>query len=124
MPYSMNVPMAASTTAVVVPPGVAEVALQQLAVALVGQRHEDDRVAVGDVPRLVGLHRVEHRRQQVVAVGRGLARHRDEEDVRERRLGDDGQVDVGRGDRVTGDEPLAELAADRAGVAVRERPSR
>ena len=106
---------------VVVPPGVAQVALQQLAVALVGERHEDDRVAVGDVARLVGLHRVEHRRQQVVAVGRRLAGHRDEEDVRERRLGDDGQVDVGRGDRVTGDEPLAELPADRPRVAVRER---
>ena len=105
---------------VVVPPGVAQVALEQLAVALVRERHEDDRVAVGDVAALVGLHRVEDRRQQVVAVGRGLARHRDEEDVGERRLGDDRQVDVGGGDRVTGDEALAELAADRAGVAVRE----
>jgi hypothetical protein len=58
---------------VVVPPGVAQVALEQLAVALVGERHEDDRVAVGDVPALVGLHRVEDGRQQVVAVGRRLA---------------------------------------------------
>ena len=34
---------------VVVPPRVAQVALEQLAVALVRERHEDDRVAVGDV---------------------------------------------------------------------------
>src|SRR5439155_196971 len=34
--------------AVVVPPGVAQVALEQRAVALVRERHEDDRVAVGD----------------------------------------------------------------------------
>src|SRR4051794_19412410 len=37
---------------VVVPPRVPQVALEQLAVALVGERHEDDRVAVGDVARL------------------------------------------------------------------------
>jgi len=106
---------------VVVPPGVAQITLEQLPVALVRERHQDDRIAVGDVTRLVGLHRVEHRRQQVVAIGRRLGGHRHEQDVRERGLGDDRQIDVGRGDRVAGDEPLAELAADRAGVAVRER---
>ncbi len=107
--------------AVVVPPRVAQVALQQRPVALVGQRHQQDRVAVGDVPRLVGLHRVEHRGQQVVAVGGGLVGHRHEKGVGEGGFGDDRQVDVGRGDRVTGDEPLAELPADGARVVVRER---
>jgi hypothetical protein len=72
------------------------------------------------VAALVGLDGVEDGRQQVVAVGRGLARHGHEQDVGERRLGDDRQVDVGGGDRVAGDEPLAELAPDRARVAVRE----
>jgi len=38
---------------VVVPPGIAQIALEQFAIALVCQRHEDDRVAVGDVARLV-----------------------------------------------------------------------
>ena len=107
--------------AVVVPPRVAQVAFQQRPVALVGQGHQQDRIAVGDVPRLVGLHRVEHRRQQIVAVGRGLVGHRHEKGVGERGFGDHGQVDIGRGDRVTGDEPLAELAADGAGVVVGER---
>jgi len=106
---------------VVVPPRVAEIALEQLPVALVGERHQDDRVAVGDVTRLVGLDRVEHRRQQVVAIGRGLARHRDEQHVGERRLSNDRQVDVRGGDRVPGDEALSELAADRPGIAVLER---
>ena len=102
--------------AVVVPPRVAQVALEQLAVVLVRQRHEQGGVAVGDVPRLVGLHRVEHRGQQVVAVGRGFGGHGHEQGVRERRLGDDRQVDAGRGDRVTGDEALGELTADGAAV--------
>src|SRR5258706_2529400 len=38
---------------VVVPPRIAEIASEELAVALVSQRHQDDRVAVRDVPRLV-----------------------------------------------------------------------
>ena len=36
--------------AVVVPPRVAQIAFEQLAVAFVGQRHEQDRIAVADVP--------------------------------------------------------------------------
>ena len=63
---------------------------------------------------------MEHRRQQVVAVGGRLAGHRHEQDVRERGLCDDRQVDVRCGDRVTRDEALAELTADGAGVAVGE----
>jgi len=35
---------------------------------------------------------------------------------------DDGQVDARGGDRVTGDEALRELAADRAAVVVLEVP--
>ena len=89
-------------------------------VLLVGQRHQQRGVAVGDVPGLVGLHRVEHRRQQVVAVGGRLGRHGHEQGVRERRLGHDGQVDRRRGDRVTGDEALRELPADGAAVVVLE----
>ena len=89
-------------------------------VVLVGQRHQQRRVPVADVPRLVGLHRVEHRRQQVVAVRGGLGRHRDEQRVGERRLGHDRQVDARRGDRVTGDEALGELPADGAAVVVLE----
>src|SRR3954468_7525308 len=46
---------------VVVPPRVAQIALEELVVALVGERHEEGGVAVADVPRLVGLHRVEDR---------------------------------------------------------------
>ena len=64
---------------------------------------------------------MEHRRQQVVTVGSGLVGHRHEKRVGERGFGDDGEVDVGRGDRVSGDEPLAELPADGARVVVRER---
>ena len=60
--------------AVVVPPRVAQVALEQFAVALVGERHQQDRVAVADVPRLIRLHRVEDGRQQIVAVGGRFAR--------------------------------------------------
>ena len=105
---------------VVVPPGVAQVTLEKLMVALVGERHQQRRVAVADVPRLVGLHRVEHGRQQVVAVRRGLGRHGHEQRVREGRLGHDGQVDARRGDGVTGDEALGELAADRPAVVVLE----
>ena len=105
---------------VVVPPGVAQVALEQLVVLLVGQRHQQGGVAVGDVPRLVRLHRVEHGGQQVVAVGRGLGRHGHEQGVRERRLGHDGQVDRRRGDRVTGDEAFRELPADGPAVVVLE----
>src|SRR4051794_23156523 len=107
---------------VVVSPRVAPVALEQLPVALVGERHEQGRVPVGDVPRLVGLHRVEDRRQQVVAVGRRLGGHGHEQRVREGGLRDDGEVDAGGGDRVPGDEPLGELAADGAGVVVVEVP--
>ena len=59
----------------IVPPRVAEISFEQLAVSLVGQRHQDDRVAVGDVPRLVGLNRVEYCRQQIVAVGCRLRGH-------------------------------------------------
>ena len=106
--------------AVVVPPRVAQVALEQLVVALVRQRHQQRGVAVADVPRLVGLHRVEHRRQQVVAVGGRLGRHGHEQRVGERRLGHDGEVDARRGDRVTGDEALGELPADGAAVVVLE----
>ena len=106
--------------AVVVPPRVAQVALEQLVVALVGQRHQQRGVAVADVPRLVGLHRVEDRRQQVVAVGGRLGRHGHEQRVGERRLGHDREVDARRGDRVTGDEPLGELPADGAAVVVLE----
>ena len=105
---------------VVVPPGVAQVALEQLVVALVGQRHQERGVAVGDVAGLVALDAVEHRREQVVAVGGGLGRHGDEQRVGERGLGHDRQVDGGRGDRVTGDEALRELTADRAAVVVLE----
>ena len=94
--------------------------VEQLVVALVGQRHQQGGVAVADVPGLVGLHRVEHRRQQVVAVGGGLGRHGHEQRVRERRLGHDRQVDARRGDGVTGDEALGELPADRAAVVVLE----
>ena len=65
---------------------------------------------------------VEDRRQQVVAVGGGLGGHRDEQRVGERGLGHDREVDGGRGDGVTGDEPLGELAADRAAVVVLEVP--
>ena len=107
---------------VVVPPRVAQVALEQLVVGLVGQRHEQGGVAVGDVPRLVALHGVEHRRQQVVAVGGGLGRHGHEQRVGERGLGDDRQVDARRGDRVAGDEAFRELAADGAAVVVLEVP--
>jgi len=106
--------------AVVVPPRVAQVALEQLAVVLVGQGHQQGGVAVGDVARLVGLHGVEHRGQQVVAVRRRLGRHRHEQGVRERGLGHDRQVDAGRGDRVTGDEPLGELPPDGAAVVAVE----
>jgi hypothetical protein len=67
---------------VVVPPRVAQVALEQLVVALVRQRHQQRGVAVGDVPGLIGLHRVEHRGQQVVAVGGRLGRHGHEQGVR------------------------------------------
>ena len=63
---------------------------------------------------------MEHRRQQVVAVGGRLGRHRHEQRVGERRLGNDGQVDARRGDRVTGDEALGELPADRSAVVVLE----
>ena len=89
-------------------------------VALVGQRHQQGGVPVADVPRLVRLHRVEHRRQQVVAVGSGLGGHGHEQRVGERRLGHDRQVDARRGDRVTGDESLGELPADRPAVVVLE----
>ena len=71
--------------------------------------------------RLVGLHRVEDRRQQVVAVGRGLVGHGHEERVGESGFGDHGEVDVRGGDRVAGDEALTELPADGARVVVRER---
>ena len=64
---------------------------------------------------------MEHRRQQVVAVRRRFRGHRDEQGVGERRLGYDREVNIGRGDRVTRNEPLAELPADRAGVIVGER---
>ena len=106
--------------AVVVPPRVAQVALEQLVVVLVGQRHQQRGVAVADVPGLVRLHRVEHRRQQVVAVGGGLGGHGHEQRVGERRLGHDREVDARRGDRVAGDEALGELPADRPAVVVLE----
>ena len=109
---------------VVVPPRVAQVALEQLVVGLVGQGHQQRRVTVADVPGFVALHRVEDRRQQVVAVGRGLGGHRDEQGVGERRLRHDREVDARRGDRVTGDEALGELTADRAAVVVLEVPER
>ena len=64
---------------------------------------------------------MEDGRQQVVAVGGGFRGHRDEERVGEGRLGDDREINVGRGDRVAGDEAFAELPADRAGVVVGER---
>ena len=108
--------------AMVVPPRVAQVALEQLVVALVGQRHQQRGVAVGDVPGLVRLHRVEHGGQQVVAVRRGLGRHGHEQRVREGRLGHDGQVDRRGGDGVTGDEALGELPADGPAVVVLEVP--
>ncbi|KAF0965699.1 hypothetical protein MLGJGCBP_01125 [Rhodococcus sp. T7] len=107
--------------AVVVPPRVPQIAFEQWTVPFVGEGHQQDRVAVGDVPRLVRLHRVEDRRQQVVAVGGGLVGHGHEQGVGERGFGDHGQVDVRRGDRVTGDEPFTELPADGARVVVRER---
>ena len=53
---------------VVVPPCVTQVALEQLAVVLIGQGHQQRRVTVRDVARLVGLDRVEHRRQEFVIV--------------------------------------------------------
>ncbi len=86
----------------------------------VGERHEERPVAVVHVPGLVGLYREEHGRQQVVAVCRGLRRHRDEERVGERGLGDDLQVDVAGRDRIARDEALAELPTDGAGVVVGE----
>ncbi|SLH74630.1 Uncharacterised protein [Mycobacteroides abscessus subsp. abscessus] len=106
---------------VVVPPRVPQIPLQQGTVALVGESHQEDGIAVGDVPGLVGLDRMEDRGEQVVTVGRGFVGHRDEQGVGERGLGDHGEVDVGRGDGVAGDEPFPELAPDRAGVIVRER---
>ena len=89
-------------------------------VALVGQRHQQGGVAVADVPGLVGLHRVEDRRQQVVAVRGGLGGHRDEQRVGERGLGDDREVDARGGDGVAGDEALGELPADGPAVVVLE----
>ncbi len=120
VPYSMKVPDRGVDDAVVVPPCVAQIPFEQRTIALVGQGHQQDGVAVGDVPGLIGLHRVEDRRQQVVAVGRGLVGHRHEQGVGECRLGDHCQVDVRGGDGVTGDESLAELPADRARVVVGE----
>ncbi len=105
---------------VVVPPGVAQVALEQLMVALVREGHQQRRVAVADVPGLIGLHRVEDRRKQVVAVGGGFGGHGHEQRVGERGLRHDRQVDAGCGDGVTGDEALGELPPDGPAVVVLE----
>src|SRR5919112_1158166 len=105
---------------VVVPPGVAQVALEQILVLVIAHRHNQRGVAVADMPRLVGLGREEYGGQQEVAVGRGLGRHRHEQNVREGGLGHGLQVDVARRDRVASDERLAELAADGTRVVVVE----
>ncbi len=105
---------------VVLPEGIAQVALQQQVVLRLLQRGHQQRVAVADVAALVGLHRKEHGRQRVVAVARGFRRHGDEKRVGERRLGDDGQIHAGGRHRIAGDEAFTELAADRGRVALAE----
>ena len=117
----MNVPMAASTIAWFCQKAYLRVAFEQLMIVRLFQHGHQHGVAVADMAALVGLHRQEHGRQGVVAVAGGFRRHGDEQRVGERRLRDHGQIDVGRGDRIAGDEAFAELAADGGGIALAER---
>ena len=88
---------------VVDPERLLEVALDQRRVVIVLEDGQQRRVAVGDVPRLVGLHRQVGGRQREVAVARRHIGQRDEHDVRERRLRHDLQRERAL-DRIADDE--------------------